>query len=52
MLQLSINKRGKTLMRLWRIDLIPYLPRTQLLAQWRELNSIFKITLQMNLSLV
>ena len=29
-------------MRLWHIDLIPYLPRTQLLAQWRELNSIFK----------
>lgn len=29
-------------MRLWHIDLIPYLPRSQLLAQWRELNSIFK----------
>lgn len=29
-------------MRLWHVDLIPYLPRTQLLAQWRELNSIFK----------
>lgn len=29
-------------MRLWDIDLIPYLPRTQILAQWRELNSIFK----------
>lgn len=29
-------------MRIWHIDLIPYLPRTQLLAQWRELNSIFK----------
>lgn len=29
-------------MRLWHIDLIHYLPRTQLLAQWRELNSIFK----------
>ena len=29
-------------MRLWHIDLIPYLPNLQLLAQWRELNSIFK----------
>lgn len=29
-------------MRLWHVDLIPYLPSTQLLAQWRELNSIFK----------
>ena len=29
-------------MRIWHVDLIPYLPRTQLLAQWRELNSIFK----------
>lgn len=29
-------------MRLWHIDLIPYLPRPQLLSQWRELNSIFK----------
>lgn len=29
-------------MRLWHWRLIPYLPRTQLLAQWRELNSIFK----------
>lgn len=28
-------------MRLWHIDLIPYLPRQQLIAQWRELNSIF-----------
>lgn len=28
-------------MRLWHIDLIPYLPKSQLLAQWRELNSIF-----------
>lgn len=28
-------------MRLWHSELIPYLPRTQLLAQWRELNSIF-----------
>lgn len=29
-------------MRLWHIDLIPYLPKSQLLAQWRELNSIYK----------
>lgn len=29
-------------MRLWHIDLIPFLPDSQLLAQWRELNSIFK----------
>lgn len=29
-------------MRLWHIDLIPYLPKSQLIAQWRELNSIFK----------
>ena len=28
-------------MRLWHHDLIPFLPRSQLLAQWRELNSIF-----------
>lgn len=29
-------------MRLWHVDLIPYLPKSQLLAQWRELNSIYK----------
>lgn len=29
-------------MRLWHIDIIQYLPDLQLLAQWRELNSIFK----------
>lgn len=29
-------------MRLWHIDLIPYLPNSQLIAQWRELNSIYK----------
>lgn len=29
-------------MRLWHYKLIPFLPNTQLLAQWRELNSIFK----------
>ena len=29
-------------MRLWHIDIISYLPKGQLLAQWRELNSIFK----------
>lgn len=28
-------------MRLWHYKLIPHLPRSQLLAQWRELNSIF-----------
>ena len=28
-------------MRLWHHDLLPYLPRSQLLAQWRELNSIY-----------
>lgn len=28
-------------MRLWHIDLIPALPKGQLLSQWRELNSIF-----------
>ncbi len=29
-------------MRLWHYKLIPYLPKSQLLAQWRELNSIIK----------
>lgn len=29
-------------MRLWHIELIQYLPNSQLIAQWRELNSIFK----------
>lgn len=29
-------------MRLWHKDLIQYLPKSQLLAQWKELNSIFK----------
>lgn len=29
-------------MRLWDYRLIPYLPKSQLLGQWRELNSIFK----------
>lgn len=29
-------------MRLWHYKLIPYLPKSQLLAQWRELNSIYK----------
>ena len=28
-------------MRLWHIDTIPVLPKGQLLAQWRELNSVF-----------
>lgn len=29
-------------MRLWDFRLLDVLPRQQLLAQWRELNSIFK----------
>ncbi len=29
-------------MRLWHKYLIHYLPKSQLIAQWRELNSIFK----------
>ena len=29
-------------MRLWHYELIPFLPQSQLIAQWRELNSIFK----------
>lgn len=29
-------------MRLWHYRLIPFLPDSQLLSQWRELNSIFK----------
>ena len=29
-------------MRVWHWQLIPYLPKSQLLAQWRELNNIFK----------
>ena len=29
-------------MRLWSINLLPYLPKSQILAQWRELNSIYK----------
>lgn len=28
-------------MRLWHTSLLEHLPRTQLLAQWRELNSIY-----------
>jgi len=28
-------------MRLWHVDLLNYLPKGQLLSQWRELNSIF-----------
>lgn len=30
-------------MRLWHTDLIKVLPRQQLLGQWRELNSIYKL---------
>lgn len=29
-------------MRLWHYKLIPYLPKQQLVGQWRELNSIYK----------
>ena len=29
-------------MRLWHYKLIKFIPKSQLLAQWRELNSIFK----------
>lgn len=29
-------------MRLWHKDLLSYLPRNQLLGQWRELNSLYK----------
>ena len=29
-------------MRLWHYKLLPYLPNSQIVAQWRELNSIFK----------
>lgn len=29
-------------MRLWHYKLLPYIPNSQLIAQWRELNSIFK----------
>ena len=29
-------------MRLWYYELIPYLPKFQILGLWRELNSIFK----------
>ena len=28
-------------MRLWHVDLIPYLPNTQLIEQWRDLNAIY-----------
>lgn len=29
-------------MRLWHYELLPFLPKSQLVAQWRELNMIFK----------
>ena len=29
-------------MRLWETRILPYLPNSQLLSQWRECNSIFK----------
>ncbi len=28
-------------MRLWHYKLLPFLPKSQLMAQWRELNSIY-----------
>lgn len=33
--------KGNEPMRLWHVDILPYLPKGQLVAQWRELNSIF-----------
>lgn len=37
------NDKNKLVnMRLWHYKLIQYLPRSQLLAQWRELNLIFR----------
>ena len=36
------DKNKLITMRLWHFELIRYLPRSQLLAQWRELNLIFK----------
>ena len=32
----------RILMRLWHYDLLPYLPKSQLMAQWRELNLIYR----------
>lgn len=29
-------------MRLWHYKIIPFLPNSQLISQWREINSIFK----------
>lgn len=29
-------------MRCWHYKLLPYLPKSQLVSQWKELNSIFK----------
>lgn len=39
----SYNLREVEKMRLWHKDLIPYLPRQQLLAQWRECCAISKV---------
>lgn len=36
-----INRKGENKTRLWHYEIIPYLPKSQLIAQWRELNSIF-----------
>ena len=35
-------KRENNIMRLWHYKLLKFLPKSQFLAQWRELNSIFK----------
>ena len=39
---LKIYPRESKTMRLWHYKLITFLPKSQLIAQWRELNSIFK----------
>lgn len=41
-LSLMMIKNKLASMRLWHYKLIQYLPRSQLLAQWRELNLIFR----------
>lgn len=37
-----MDQQRRKEMRLWHKDIIQFLPRTQLLSQWRELNSIYK----------
>ena len=39
---MTVERKDGAKMRLWHIDIIPYLPKSQLVAQWRELNSIYK----------